>query len=285
MACLNTEILSNVPVPLPPLPEQHCIAEVLDTVDEAIQKTEALIAKLKAMRAGLLHDLFTCGLDEDGRLRDRVAHPDLFQQTLAGVFPRDWELGTAGRLFNMQLGKMLSRASKTGRHPYPYLANRNVQWDRVDLSELDEMDFTDAERAKFSLMPGDLLVCEGGEVGRTAMWRGELQNCFFQKAIHRLRPVDASILPGFMLRFMRFAADHGLLTEYTSQTSIAHLTREKLALLPVPVPSRGEQERIVGALDTHDARTSAEGAFVRKLRLIKLGLMDDLLTGRVRVRA
>lgn len=271
-------------VHVPPLPEQRRIAEILDTADRAIGETEALISKLKQMKTGLMHDLLTCGLDERGQLRDPDTHPEQFKDSSLGRIPREWEILSVGALFEMQLGKMLSKAAKTGRNAYPYLANRNVQWDYVDLSDLEWMDFTEAERAKFSLQPGDLLICEGGEIGRTALWRGERQNCYFQKAIHRLRPYDSRILPTYMLRFMRLAVEHGYLINFSSQTSIAHLTREKLALLPIAVPARDEQHRIAEVLDAHEARVRAEEAYRDKLKLHKKGLMDDLLTGRVRLK-
>lgn len=160
-------------------------------------------------------------------------------------FPSDWLTIHIGDAFEMQLGKMLSMASKTGRNPKPYLANKNVQWDRVDLSDLETMDFTESEQDKFSLQPGDLLVCEGGEVGRTSIWRGERTDCYFQKAIHRLRPKSGDILPEYMLRLMRLTADSGWFTDFTSQSSIAHLTREKLltaAQIAQPYNLRGRLE-------------------------------------------
>jgi len=178
---------------------------------------------------------------------------------------------------------MLSKAAKTGRNPFPYLANRNVQWDRVDLSDLPTMDFSDEERAKYSLREGDLLVCEGGEIGRTAIWRGEMENCYYQKAIHRLRPKDGRILPEFMLRYMHRAVHESYFAKLTSQTSIAHLTQEKLELLSVPLPPIDEQQAIVEVFEAHDARIEAEAAYCDKLTKLKQGLMQDLLTGRVRV--
>ena len=280
-----TQIASTA-IPLPPLPEQRRIAEMLDTVDAAIQQTKALIAKLKLMKAGLMHDLLTRGLDKQGHLRDPNAHPKQFKDSPLGRIPREWEVKPVGEVFDMQLGKMLSKAAKTGLNPFPYLANRNVQWDYVDLSDLEWMDFSEVEREKFSLSPGDLLVCEGGEVGRTAIWRGEQQECFFQKAIHRLRPKDSSlVLPSYMLRFMRLAVDHGSLASFSSQTSITHLTREKFALLPLTLPQMQEQTEIVKIFDAHDARIHAEEAHCDKLKQLKKGLTHDLLSGRMRVQA
>ena len=178
----------------------------------------------------------------------------------------------------MQLGKMLNERASLGPQQAAYVGTRHVQWDRLVLDELDTMSFSEAEREKFSLRPGDLLVCEGGEVGRTAMWRGERQNVFFQKAIHRLRPRDGRVVPAYMLRFMRFAADRGIYTTLTSQSSIAHLTQEKLALLKVPLPPAEEQRRISEVLDTVDDVIQKTEQLIAKLKQMKQGLLHDLLT-------
>jgi type I restriction enzyme S subunit len=265
--------------------EQRKIARILTTVDNLIERTEALIAKVQAVKQGLLHDLLTRGVDAQGRLRPpREDAPDLYKESPLGWIPREWEVDLAHALFEMRLGKMLSKESKKGINSFPYLANRNVQWDCVDVSNLDEMDFTEAERQKYSLEHGDLLICEGGEVGRSAIWHGELEDCYFQKAIHRCRPKDNRILSAFFLRYMRFAALTGRLEHYTSQTSIAHLTGEKLAILPVPLPVPNEQLKIVSKFESIDLQIEHEMKLLGKYHELKTGLMQDLLTGEVRVR-
>jgi len=195
-----------------------------------------------------------------------------------GGAPADWQTVSIGDAFEMQLGKMLSKAAKTGRNSKRYLANRNVQWDRVDISDLETMDFTESEQEKFSLLPGDLLVCEGGEVGRTSLWRGEAQDCYFQKAIHRLRPRSFRILPEYMLRLMRHLAANGSFTIFTSQSSIAHLTREKLAVVPVSFPPLPQQRKIARILTTLDNLIEKTEALIAKYQSIKQGMMADLFT-------
>ena len=85
-------------------------------------------------------------------------------------------------LASSRLGKMLDAKKQTGKHRHPYLANFNVQWFYFDFSTLNQMDFDEADQIEFSLENGDLMVCEGGEVGRCAIWRGEIKHCYFQKA-------------------------------------------------------------------------------------------------------
>ena len=192
--------------------------------------------------------------------------------------PTGWSRKAVGDLFDMQLGKMLSKQASAGPEPRDYIANRHVQWDRVDLSNLDSMRFSATERAKYRLLPGDLLVCEGGEVGRTALWLGEQADVYYQKAIHRLRVRGGGILAGFMLRYMRYAADRGMFTDLSSQTSIAHLTQEKLALLRVTLPPLPEQRRIAEILDTLDEAIRKTEQVIAKLQQMKQGLLHDLLT-------
>ncbi|MCL5611401.1 MAG: restriction endonuclease subunit S [Chloroflexi bacterium] len=265
--------------------EQRAIADILSTVDEAIAQSESLVRKYQSIKQGLMSDLLTRGVDGNGELRPtREEAPGLYRESPLGWLPKDWGMKKIGEAFELILGKMLSKASKKEISPFPYLANRNVQWERLDLSDLDTMDFSDAEREKLKLLPEDLLVCEGGEVGRTAIWMDEMDDCYFQKAIHRLRSKDRSILPKFMLRYMRFAAQTGLFTNFISQTSISHLTQEKLKTLHVICPSTEEQERIIEIFENQDDLLAQEESALKKLYLLKQGLMQDLLSGQVRVK-
>ena len=157
-----------------------------------------------------------------------------------------------------RLGKMLDRKRETGTKSRPYLRNVSVRWGHFDLSNLPEMDFDDAERQELRLRLGDVLVCEGGEVGRAAVWQGELEECYFQNALHRLRPDPTRCLPEFLQRMLELLASTGGLDEYTSHSTIAHLTGVKLGSIAIPLPPLKEQRRIVDILD--------RAASVRKLR-------------------
>ncbi|WP_419837769.1 restriction endonuclease subunit S [Candidatus Poriferisodalis sp.] len=256
---ISAREFEHILIRLPPLDEQQRIADILDTIDEAIQAIERVIAKLIRVREGLRRSQFA------GLALSSEFHP-------------------VGECFEMTLGKMLSPAARTGSNPAPYLANRNVQWERCSLDDLDEMDFTHTERVKFSLELGDVLVCEGGEVGRTAIWHGELKTCFFQKAIHRLR-TRGKVMPEFMLHYMKYAAESDLFKMHTSQTSIAHLTGEQLARLPIPVPSKEVQTTVVGVLAALSRRLEVENEQLQKVCRIRNGVSSDLLSGRVRTVA
>ncbi|MCR4312049.1 MAG: restriction endonuclease subunit S [Candidatus Uhrbacteria bacterium] len=157
-----------------------------------------------------------------------------YKQTDVGVIPNEWGTSTVGCEFEIKLGKMLDAEKNVGV-PKPYLANKSVQWDRIEIDDLPTVAMSRSDLEKYRLRRGDLLVCEGGEVGRAAIWETPIVDCYYQKALHRLRP-----LRGFNVRlmaaFLRYWSDSGLLANYVTQTSIAHLTREKFAQVPMPVP-------------------------------------------------
>ena len=248
----------------PPLNEQRTIAAVLSSIDDAIEKTQAVIDQVQVVKRGVMQELFTRGLP-------------------AGTDPSEWHQENIGYLFTLQLGKMLNKDARKTLPVFPYLGNKDVQWGRLDFSNLRKMHFNEEEREKFRLLPDDLLVCEGGEVGRTAIWTGKI-DCYFQKAIHRLRVRSYEIVePRFIMHFMRFAATNRLFTNLTSQSSFAHLTREKLALLKVWFPSLIEQRTISDVLSSIDELASGLEATIRQARVTKQSLMSVLLTGEVRV--
>jgi type I restriction enzyme S subunit len=201
------------------------------------------------------------------------------KQTVIGEIPESWKVVSLAEKFETQLGKMLSQKARQGENPNPYMRNANVQWGRVDIKDVSKMDFTSAEQEKFKLRNGDLLVCEGGEIGRTALWLDELPECYFQKAIHRLRPKSDDTLPRFFLYWMercfRFANVYKMAG---ARTTIAHLPQDKLEQLKIPLPSIGEQRAIVRALD---AVRKAEEAWQREIefeREHKAAVMEDLFT-------
>src|SRR5581483_10232153 len=116
-----------------------------------------------------------------------------FRETELGALPAEWKVATIGELFAIQQGASLSPKRRKGDSPRPFLRTANVFWSYLDLSKVDSMDFTDTEVEKLALRPHDLLVCEGGDIGRTAIWRGEIENCCYQNHLHRLRARDSNI--------------------------------------------------------------------------------------------
>jgi restriction endonuclease S subunit len=161
---------------------------------------------------------------------------------------RTWKIRKLGDVCHIQLGKMLSPKSKTGLRARPYLRNANVQWNRFDLSSVLTMDFSEREEAKFALRAGDLMVCEGGDPGRAAVWGDQISPCFYQKALHRLRFDPAIGNPHFFLYRIWYAASIGEFSGSNAKTTIAHLPAVRLATLEVRVPPLEEQKALSVAL-------------------------------------
>lgn len=266
--------------------QQRCIADILDAADEAIRQTEAVIAKLKLMKDGLLHDLLTRGLDAHGRLRDPVAHPEQFKDSVLGRIPKDWDLIPVERAGEVRLGRQRSPQHQTGRYPTRYLRVANVFDGFIDFTDVLEMDFTPAEKGLYSLQAGDILLNEGQSlelVGRSAIFDGRERDLCFQNTLVRFRASE-DILPKYARGVFKYWLDTGRFMQIAKQTtSVAHLGADRFAKLSFPRPSVDEQRRIVTALDAIEDSVSAEQSNWAKLKLQKTGLMHDLLTGRVPV--
>jgi type I restriction enzyme, S subunit len=233
IATINQGVLKAFPLMVPSLPEQKRIAAILTEqmaqVEKARAAAEAQLAAAQALPAAYLRDVF----DSEQARR--------------------WPEKSLADVASIQLGKMLSPASKTGRSSFPYLRNLNVQWGRFDLADVAEMDFNERERTKFELWPGDLLVCEGGEPGRAAVWHSEIKPCYYQKALHCLRAKDAQVDPRFLMYRLWLGAERGEFLDSNAQTTIAHLPAVRLAELRIRTPAVADQVQVAQALDTRFA--------------------------------
>jgi type I restriction enzyme S subunit len=182
-----------------------------------------------------------------------------------GEVPEHWETPPLYLRFEAVLGKMLDEKRITGEHSLPYVRNVDVQWDRINVDDLPELDITPDETDRFTLKSGDILICEGGEVGRTAVWSGALEKCAFQKAIHRLRPLSSNEDSRFFFYCMRFAAATEVFLAQGNPNTIPHLTGEKLRRYRFPTPSHSEQMAIAAFLDRETAKIDELVAEQRRL--------------------
>ena len=157
---------------------------------------------------------------------------------------RKWECKQFSDITTSRLGKMLDAKHQTGTCKYPYLANFNVQWFRFELGNLNEMDFNEKDREEFCLEDGDLLVCEGGEIGRCAVWHNQVKKCFFQKALHRVRCNQDIILPDYLAWWFKYNCENGGFAAIEgAKATISHLTGVKMKMLDVTVPAIELQEQ------------------------------------------
>jgi type I restriction enzyme, S subunit len=175
------------------------------------------------------------------RRKIAVSAEELFQ------LPPSWVWVNVGAVAEARLGKMLDRAKNRGA-PRRYLRNVNVRWFDFDMSDLLEMRFEESELPEFALRSGDVLICEGGEPGRAAVWDERESDIYFQKAIHRVRflPVVDS---AYFVNALRASADDGRLAGYFTGTGIKHFTGKGLDAYVFPLPPIAEQRRIVAKVD------------------------------------
>jgi len=206
-----------------------------------------------------------------------------YKKTKVGWIPQEWNVFHAGEVFTIQLGKMLSKKARQGKNPQSYLANYNVRWGWFDLGSVQEMDFSKDEMDKFQLRHGDLLVCEGGEVGRCAVWREQIKPCFYQKALHRLRSRNGRVNPSFIMYYLHLMVTSPKMVHYTAQTSISHFTREQFIKFPIILPSASEQKKIADILSTWDEAVDQTRRLIDAKKRRKKALMQQLLTGKKRL--
>ncbi len=205
--------------------------------------------------------------------------PNGFKMTELGPLPEEWGAVRLGEIFEIQQGKALSRKKDKGVRPRPFLRTANVLWGRIDLTTLDFMDFASDEEKKYDLRPDDLLVCEGGEIGRTAIWSGELPGIYYQNHIHRLRCVSEDTCPQFYMYWMQAAFTLlGLYTGAGNKTTIPNLSGSRLAAFLVPSPPLPEQRAIAHVLRTVQKAKEATERVIAAARELKKSLMQHLFT-------
>lgn len=197
-----------------------------------------------------------------------------------------WPWRPLGELFEIGAGKTMSAAARSGTDRIPFLRTSNVLWDQIDLSSLDQMSIPEQERPAKLLRNGDLLVCEGGEIGRAAIWNAEVETMSFQNHLHRLRPVVEEVEPRFYVYFLQSAFTQlGIFEGAANKTTIPNLSRSRLAALHVPQPMLDEQQAIAMALArVRDAIKIHDQSIVLALDL-KRATMRSLFTHGLRGEA
>jgi type I restriction enzyme S subunit len=284
---LYWEDFKQIPTPYPPSAEQAAVVRFLDHADRRIRRCirakQKLIALLEEQKQAIIHRAVTRGLDPHVRLKPSGVE-------WLGDVPEHWEVVALRLRYSVQLGKMLDGKRITGDHLVPYLRNTDVQWDRINTEELPRMDIRPEEYGRYTLATGDLLVCEGGEVGRAALWKESEAVYGYQKALHRLRPIQPNRdVPRFLYFVLCDAAKRGVFLADGSENTIAHLTAEKLRRYRVPFPPTAEQAAIARSLD--EALIAANrsldhaGREISLLREYRTRLIADVVTGKLDVRA
>lgn len=287
---LPTAVVANAPLWLPEPAKQRAIGALLRLVDEAIAKTEAVVVKLKQVRAGLLHDLLTRGLDEHRQLREAIAQPEAFRATAAGVFPADWDVRPLGKVlsavFDYRGRTPLKLGMEWGGGDIPALSANNVEMGRINFEK--ETYFGSDELYRHWMTngdtePGDVLITMEAPLGNIAQIPDDKRYILSQRVV-LLRPHRGFLTKDFLaLQMMGEQFQRELVRNSTGTTAVG-IQRAKLELILVAVPrSMQEQQNIADTMHSLDSEISAASSELSKLQQLKSGLMTDLLTGRVRV--
>lgn len=275
--------LLKIGVPVPRKDEQDSIVAFLDQktaeIDAAIAKKERMIELLLEQKKILITQSVLRGLSQDVSLI--ASGIDWI-----GKIPSHWKIAPVYSKFTVQLGKMLDAKKISGRHLRSYLRNTDVQWDGINTENLPEMDIHPSEIERFSVRNGDLLVCEGGDVGRCSIWHSDEGSIGYQKALHRVRPIsDARV--NYFRYFMMAASQAGALASGANTNTIAHLTGEMFRRMRFTCPPSVEQESIASFLLQIECHIKSAIRHVSKeiaaLSEMKNCLIADIVTGKMKV--
>lgn len=271
----------NIPVPLAPQEAQPVIAQILDTLDTAIRETEALIDKLKAVKQGLLHDLLTRGIDANGQLRPPQSEaPQLYKESPLGWIPMEWDVQSLDNITATPICYGIVQVLDYVPSGIPVLAIRDLLGDYVTGIHRTASSI-DAAYPRSRVNPGDVLLSIKGTIGRI----GVVPPHFFgniSRDIALIRPTSA-IRPQFLAQMLRSPIGQSIIKQAQVGTTRAEISIAPLRKLEIAFPDVREQVRIEEILGSADIRLADEQAKLDKLKSQKTGLMDDLLTGRVRV--
>jgi len=272
-------------IPVPPSDEQKDISNFLDRetsrIDDLITKKKRLIQLLQEKRTSLITQTVTKGLDLNVPMQDSGVE-------WLGEIPAHWTIAPLFSRYNVSLGKMLDEKRITGRYSKPYIRNVDVQWDSINVDNLPVMDFFPHETFRYILKQDDLLVCEGGEVGRTAMWRDELSECYYQKAVHRLRPISDDEISRFFYWVMYVNCKSGRFIAGGNPNTINHLTAVQLRHYRFVFPPKEEQQEIASWLDNKtgkiDEALDQTEMSIQYLYEYRSALITAAVTGKIDVR-
>lgn len=283
--------IRKIEVPVPHANAQRRIAEILKTVDEAMEQTEALVGKLEQMKAGLMHDLFTRGVTPDGHLRPtRQEAPHLYHQTPIGWVPKEWEV--------VPFRSVLSANLQNGYFKKPELVGRGYKL--VNVSELYQplgidTDQADVERVeaipsdyqRYGVSEGDLFFT------RSSLVLTGIAHCNVMLKLHeptlfechviRAKPDPKEADPAYLGLYFQTGSARRELMARAKHTTMTTISQPDILAVPILKPPLDEQKRISNSVAANMSAIYAEKSMLAKLRQQKQGLMQDLLTGRVPV--
>ncbi len=286
---LPVSAIEEVEIPTPPKPEQSKIAEVLSTVDRAIEQTEALIAKQQRIKTGLMQDLLTRGIDEHGNVRSEETHE--FKDSPLGQIPVEWEFTTLGSVVLGGGGVLQTGPFGSQLHAYEYvnegvpivmpqdIRSGEIEDEHIARIPEDKARSLSRHRVKAS----DIIFSRRGDLERCAAIREREVGWVCGTGCLLVRAPRNQLDNRWLAAIYQHDLSQRQIVARAVGTTMVNLNTSLLASLQIVKPDVVEQRRIAEILDAHDTRIHAEEACLNKLKSQKTALMQDLLTGRKRV--
>lgn len=268
------------------MPEPNTQERIANYLDEETKKIDILIAKqghllelLEEKRRATITHAITNGLKSNVEYKDTNIN-------WLGRIPTSWEVKRVKNVARVVLGKMVQNDQKKSNEvKKPYLKSRNIQWDGLDLRDVDEMWFKPAEIESYKLLDDDIIVSEGGDVGKCVMWKKEFGEMYFQNSANRVRVTGAN--PKYIFYVFQHYALNQVFANTVNKVSIAHLTKDKIVAYHLPIPSKNEQDTIVEYLDEENEKfRNLKAKILEQINLLKerrVSLISNVVTGRVKV--
>jgi type I restriction enzyme S subunit len=286
-ATLNKAKMAEMSLRLPPSSEQAIIAKVLDTLDTAIHETEAIIAKLEAVKQGLLHDLLTRGIDANGELRPPQAEaPQLYKQSPLGWIPKEWDITTLEAVSSTVTSGSRDWARFYADSGALFVRIGNLTREHINLrfdSTMYVRPPRNADGQRTRLEPGDILISITADLGIVGVVPDGIGEAYINQHIALVRPSHGVVNPRFVGHYLASPVAQTYICKMNDAGAKAGLNLPTVRGLLTVRPDRMEQNLISERLDEIVNRIQNSTTESAKLRELKSGLMDDLLTGRVRV--
>lgn len=292
---LNADTVRKLPIRYPKSkPEQQKIATILSTIDRAIERTEALIAKYRNIKAGMMHDLFTRGVQEGGTLRPKRSEaPHLYKETPIGWIPKEWK--TLG-MFSVT-ESIIDGPFGSNLKTEHYVSDFGVRV--VRLQNISETEYDDSDKAYISdiharklyrnnVIASDILVAGLGEerypVGRACLFPDGLGRAINKADCFRMRCDESLVLNRFMMLFLNDESARKQIRRYEQGVTRPRINTGNLKKIVAVVPSIEEQKHAVLSIEAVSKKMKTEQENLLKLQNQKSGLMHDLLSGTIKVK-
>ena len=268
---------------VPPLAEQSSIVACIKTKEEKInrfiQKKQRLIELLKEQRQSIINEAVTKGVNPNVKMKPSGIE-------WLGDMPEHWGIRRLKNISIVVLGKMLCNDDKGGYLLKPYLKSKNIGWEKVLVDDIEEMWFSQLETEIYRIYKNDLLVSEGGEVGKTCIWKNELEECYIQNSVHKIS-FYKNYYSEYYLYYFGALGSIGFFKSIVNQVSIAHLTKEKITVIGCFIPPLSEQRQIVSHIKTEtatiDIAISKAEKEIALIKEYKEALISEAVTGKSRI--